>query len=717
VSKKGGPKNVPDGAMVSGADLSQEAHSYIPIEWWTMENTKSFGHLATVAVFPHVATQLNLQEHKVSKETLAICYKMLESGEISAEYKDRSGGRGDEYKTTFSDDVNMEEGAAADDEADRQAITELLGMIKELDLARERTKAKAAEGGEPSAKAGDGDDDEPGKKAGGADDGDEAADRLREKIAVLERAIAERAAQRSRGGGYHPGPGGFTFGGGDRTPSAGFSTTLPPTFTAPRRDKKAPEVTKTTPRSVNDRTKLLQLQSDIEGITFTQETDLVQTSAFISSAGRADISDLPTGALIDVFRRLEADAAVVDIVVKSFRDTDGAAGAGLQEKVRDATCLTILKNETVAKNISPFDRLFNLVPVASMIMVTVKQGFVAPTVTQRARKFQETCENLSFIGPDGALNAAAAHTLLQRGLAETGSGPADNDWNHLVKEVLGAMGHGIDLSFVGVDTDGSTLDWATTAQQEIDKHGMREGKPYDQGGFQRLIDIIVRFGRAQTRRAQTKGGLMEARAKHNADQVLMLGPGWTGGSADGGWAPEERGGGGDGWGAMPSYLTAGEEAHVRYVKVACINTACGSALDTQYATCLVCGSFQDKVWKCNTCGLYSRGDGARCRYGYTSGCPGTRAEGRVPTKSELAAATEVMQQAKAENKGTGGFGKGASAPGKGSGGKGSGGKGGGGRGGGGGATRVAVMEAVERGMASGDTDRLVQEVRRAHLGI
>jgi hypothetical protein len=71
---------------------------------------------------------------------------------------------------------------------------------------------------------------------------------------------------------------------------------------------------------------------------------------------------------------------------------------------------------------------------------------------------------------------------------------------------------------------------------------------------------------------------------------------------------------------------------------------------------------------------------------------------------------------------TQGKGVGKGGAGKGSGGKGFGGYGKGGqaaetgRGGGQTQTRAALVAAIERGMASGDTDRLVQEVRRAHTG-
>jgi hypothetical protein len=105
------------------------------------------------------------------------------------------------------------------------------------------------------------------------------------------------------------------------------------------------------------------------------------------------------------------------------------------------------------------------------------------------------------------------------------------------------------------------------------------------------------------------------------------------------------------------------------------------------------------------------------------GCPGTKAEGHAPTKAERERSVQTMRQAKQErSSGTGKgetfgkgepFGKGESH-GKGAGGKGKG-KGKGQHAGA--ATRVSVMEAAERGVASGDTDRLVKDILRAHLGL
>jgi hypothetical protein len=209
------------------------------------------------------------------------------------------------------------------------------------------------------------------------------------------------------------------------------------------------------------------------------------------------------------------------------------------------------------------------------------------------------------------------------------------------------------------------------------------------------------------------------------------------GSWGGDW---ERGGGAEaGWSAaIPSWLTE-DQAAVRWLGsdlAPCTNTACGKQLALHYATCNFCFTFQDKVWVCPECGLFSRGDAERCRYAPTMGCPGAKSEGHAPTKAERDRAIETMRQAKVERGGYGG-GKGEShgygggkgeSHGKGENhGKGAGGKGKGkgkgqhagaaGGGTGGAATRVSVMEAAERGVASGDTDRLVKDILRAHLGL
>lgn len=236
------------------------------------------------------------------------------------------------------------------------------------------------------------------------------------------------------------------------------------------------------------------------------------------------------------------------------------------------------------------------------------------------------------------------------------------------------------------------------------------------------------------------------------------GGGWGAASADG-WGGASGWDGANDWDASSDWGgAAGSEAwvaddsggQVRVVSSVCCNPACARALYSHFATCTNCETFQDDVWKCGRCGLYTRGPLPRCRFAQTMGCSGTRADGHVPTAAEKSAATEVMRRVRDERagsaqaprpvvaaaeasggKGKGGKGnaqsmagkggKGGSVAGKGGGqqraggGKGAG-KGSGGAGGASGLTRVAVMEAVERGLASGDNERLIQEVRRAALG-
>ena len=708
-SKKGGSESVPGGKRVGLVDLSQDAHPFIPIEWWSKHAKLVFPHLATCSVFEHVAERFNLHLFPVSKETLALSYELLGSGGIDEEYKPQEGEKGFGAHSTFMDDVDKEgersEADDAADEDDRETVDVARSSIKAILKLRED---KAAESSKPSAKG-----SSAAKTGGGADqDGDDAAilDRLHEKVRVAEASIKGRS------------------GSGTPAPRGGLPRGAPtrPAATVLRREKLGPEPEKATPKTAKDRAALLRLRAAIEGATYLQSVDLEHTTAELYPAGRADISDMPVGILTDVAMRQQADAAVVDIIANSFRDVDGGVAAGLTEKLRDATCLKVLGSASLKNDMSPLDLLFNLTPAASMLMVSVNRGYVAPTITERARKFRAMVESLTFIGAEGQLDVATPHTLLQTGLSESGSGPKDNDWNKLTKEVLAALSDSVDKNFVGVDQDGDPLDWAQTVQAEIDRHSEQKHGDYHQPDFRRLTNTIARYGLAQIRRTEAVTGLRQLRAKGGADQVNMLGAGW--GGSDPTWGPgqgESGAWGDDGasaWGRFPSYLTADEDRRVLYLgSNKCLEPSCGASLSPHFATCMECGSFQDKVWRCGKCNLFTRGDFARCRYGLTSGCPGTREEGRTATQEEYVAAADVMARAKEERASRGppspaplaiGWGKGGKAK-------------GGGKGGGGGAgkgfaarpsARVAVMEAVERGMASGDTDRLVQEVRRAHQG-
>jgi hypothetical protein len=717
--KKGGSKSVPNGERIGLEGLSQDAHPFVPLEWWSAEARRLHFHLAECAVFEHVAVRLNMRPYPVSKETLALCHKMLATGEIDEEFKPKEGEKGFGDKPTFMDDVDMESEPSADEEAaieaankvDRASITAARLSIKSIIDRRDRA-ANATPKASQSKDAPDEDEPSEGESGdgsgGGAGDDDQAAASLA-RFNLRVKTSQDNIAART------PGP-----------LSARRPGQTRPVFTMHRREKLGPEPEKSTPKTAKDRAALLQLRTEIGGVTYMHAVDLERTAACLFPSGQADISDMPVGILTDISLRQKADAAGVDILVNSYRDVDGGVGAGLTEMLRDATCLKILKAPSAKDNLdlSPLDILFNLMPVSSMLMAAIKKSYVEPTVTLRAQKFRGMVENITFKGARGELDAATPHAMLQAGLSESGSGPKDNDWSKLTKEVLAALSDAVDLVFVGVDLDGVPLDWAQMVQTEIDRHSGRKHGEYDQSHFQLLADTISRYGLAQIRRTEAITGLQQLRSKPNAGQVNMLGAGW--GASDAAWAlePSESGVWGDdgaaAWGRVPSYLTADEDHMVLYVGGdKCLKPSCGATLKPHFASCMACGTFQDKVWRCGKCNLFTRGEYARCRYGLTSGCPGTREEGRTATLEEYAAAAAVMSRAKEEKDARGltastWGGKGGKGAGKGS----AGGKGGGlGKGfGGKGASRVAVLEAVERGMASGDSERLVQEVRRAYHG-
>jgi hypothetical protein len=491
-----------------------------------------------------------------------------------------------------------------------------------------------------------------------------------------------------------------------RTSSGSGGYTLPPRTAS----EQAQQISIETPRTLGDSAALAKLRRGLESIVRSLHDNFPLVTARVCPLGPVKVEHMQPQDLNDVIFQLRSQQQVFNLVMGTFaqaaRKGIVAPLAAIKGRSADITFASLIDDKVIVDKMSPHDRLFALIQVGDLAVALLKLYFV-PTPTVESKQLLDLCKRIHF-HKEGHLDISGASSQLLSAVADSGAEETDNDYDKVMRELVGALAATGEMAF-SADDNGSKFVWPDFVSEMVDAQGARGTKPYNYVEFTNFMTKITKIGRLQiTRQIATKSAISSRAHSQQPPSVLTLTQ--HGGQADEDYDPEltddgfsyyPYGSGSLGGGALDytyvhdsrggdagyrSWYDASDDDQGQLVtasqsngsaltpavlavlpsdKTVCVNVSCGHGLRRSWALCGRCGAAQGSTWLCFICKMLTKDEDDLCAHGNYGGCPGTKTGSRAPTRAEVLALANVkLERGKGAGKGHGGKGngKGSVAP-------------------------------------------------------
>jgi hypothetical protein len=360
-----------------------------------------------------------------------------------------------------------------------------------------------------------------------------------------------------------------------------------------------------TTRSLVDAAKTTEVRDAFAGQLVVIRGDFPLTYRALHPEGGAPVARLNAFLVLAAQRALRHQAIILQMVIASMNfEAESGSDQGINgvkaftRAALDKNFATMLAGKKVKLNLSPFDRVYALIPLGDLA-ICLALLYYSRRPSRAGLHMLKVASELSFVDAGGAeLDVCTAAGELSDALAAAQEA-GDFDANAVYRAVITAMSRATKFPRIVYLSNGEEINWHRWALGKVTELADRGVvKLYDKKDVLGLSIDLDEIARMMGRE----------------DAVVTAVSGGGGGKPPGGTSASVLY-------TASDFSPACTQCARPYPKTAVICSKCGHARPS---------------FMCGTCHMLTPKNMETCTFRFNGGCPGTRSGGREPTPAEVA---------------------------------------------------------------------------------